>query len=75
MASGGRAGTGPKGGTPQGAVISPLLANIYLHYIYDLWLNAWRKCHATGDMIVVRYADDTSSGSSIDRMLTSSWLI
>lgn len=49
-------------GTPQGAVISPLLANIYLHYVYDLWINAWRKRHAAGDMIVVRYADDTVVG-------------
>jgi len=49
-------------GTPQGAVISPLLANIYLHYVYDLWVAAWRKRHATGDMIVVRYADDTIVG-------------
>jgi RNA-directed DNA polymerase len=49
-------------GTPQGAVISPLLANIYLHYVYDLWVNAWRKRHAHGDMIVVRYADDTIAG-------------
>jgi RNA-directed DNA polymerase len=49
-------------GTPQGAVISPLLANIYLHYVYDLWVKAWRDRHATGDMIVVRYADDTVVG-------------
>lgn len=49
-------------GTPQGAVISPLLANIYLHYVYDLWVQAWRRRHATGDMIVVRYADDTIVG-------------
>jgi RNA-directed DNA polymerase len=49
-------------GTPQGAVISPLLANIYLHYVYDLWVHAWRKRHATGNMIVVRYADDTIVG-------------
>jgi RNA-directed DNA polymerase len=49
-------------GTPQGAVISPLLANIYLHYVYDLWVHAWRKRHATGDGIVVRYADDTITG-------------
>jgi RNA-directed DNA polymerase len=49
-------------GTPQGAVISPLLANIYLHYAYDLWVRAWRKRQATGDMIVVRYADDTIIG-------------
>jgi RNA-directed DNA polymerase len=45
-------------GTPQGAVISPLLANIYLHYTFDLWAEQWRRRHATGDMIVVRYADD-----------------
>ncbi len=51
-----------KEGTPQGAVISPLLANIYLHYAYDLWVNAWRKRHASGDVIVVRYADDTIVG-------------
>lgn len=49
-------------GTPQGAVISPLLANIYLHYVYDLWVHAWRQRHANGDMIVVRYADDIIIG-------------
>ena len=49
-------------GTPQGAVISPLLANIYLHYVFDLWVDAWRKKHARGDVIVVRYADDTVLG-------------
>lgn len=49
-------------GTPQGAVISPLLANIYLHYVYDLWAQQWRKRHSNGDMIVVRYADDTIVG-------------
>lgn len=49
-------------GTPQGAVISPFLANVYLHYVYDLWVNAWRKRHATGHMVVVRYADDTVVG-------------
>jgi RNA-directed DNA polymerase len=49
-------------GTPQGAVISPFLANVYLHYAYDLWVRAWRARHATGDMIVVRYADDTIVG-------------
>ena len=46
-------------GTPQGAVISPLLANVYLHYVYDLWVRQWRQRHAKGDVIVVRYADDT----------------
>jgi RNA-directed DNA polymerase len=49
-------------GTPQGAVISPLLANVYLHYAYDLWAHQWRKRHATGDVIVVRYADDSVAG-------------
>jgi group II intron reverse transcriptase/maturase len=45
-------------GTRQGAVISPLLANIYLHYALDLWADRWRRREATGDMIIVRYADD-----------------
>ena len=49
-------------GTPQGAVASPLLANIYLHYVFDLWVQHWRKHHATGDAIVVRYADDVVVG-------------
>ncbi len=45
-------------GTPQGGVVSPLLANIYLHYVFDLWADQWRKRHAHGQMFVVRYADD-----------------
>jgi RNA-directed DNA polymerase len=49
-------------GSPQGAVISPLLANVYLHYAYDLWIQQWRQRHATGDMVMVRYADDTIVG-------------
>lgn len=49
-------------GTPQGAVISPLLANIYLHYVFDLWVQWWRENRATGDVIVVRYADDSAVG-------------
>ena len=49
-------------GTPQGAVISPLLANIYLHYVFDLWVHAWRKKQARGDVVVVRYADDSVLG-------------
>jgi group II intron reverse transcriptase/maturase len=44
-------------GTPQGGVISPLLANIYLHYVFDLWVHEWRQ-KAAGDVIVVRFADD-----------------
>ena len=47
-----------KVGTPQGAVISPLLANVYLHYVFDLWVEAWRHKCARGDVIVIRYADD-----------------
>jgi RNA-directed DNA polymerase len=49
-------------GTPQGAVISPLLANIYLHYAFDLWAHQWRGRHAKGDVILVRYADDSVMG-------------
>jgi group II intron reverse transcriptase/maturase len=49
-------------GTPQGAVISPLLANIYLHYALDLWAHQWRKRYASGDVILVRYADDSVMG-------------
>lgn len=45
-------------GTPQGGVISPLLANIYLHYVLDLWLQQWRKRRSRGDVYIVRYADD-----------------
>src|SRR5262245_51404540 len=51
-----------KVGTPQGAVASPLLANIYLHYVFDLWVEAWRKKVATGTVVVVRYADDLVLG-------------
>jgi RNA-directed DNA polymerase len=43
-------------------VISPLLANVYLHYVFDLWAERWRRREATGDMIMVRYADDTVVG-------------
>src|SRR6266702_4742364 len=49
-------------GTPQGAVASPLLANVYLHYVFDLWVEAWRKKVAKGDVVVVRYADDLVLG-------------
>jgi group II intron reverse transcriptase/maturase len=45
-------------GTPQGAVISPLYANVFLHYVLDLWINQWRERHARGEVIIVRYADD-----------------
>jgi group II intron reverse transcriptase/maturase len=49
-------------GTPQGAVASPLLANVYLHYLFDLWADVWRRKVAKGDVIVVRYADDLVMG-------------
>jgi group II intron reverse transcriptase/maturase len=49
-------------GTGQGSAISPLLANIYLHYVFDLWAERWRRREATGDMIMVRYADDIVVG-------------
>src|SRR6185295_18517195 len=49
-------------GAPQGAVISPILANAYLHYVHDLWVQRWRQTKANGDMIVVRYADDQIVG-------------
>ena len=45
-------------GTPQGGIISPILANIYLHYVFDLWAQQWRQRNAKGDIIIVRYADD-----------------
>ena len=47
-----------KVGTPQGAVISPLYANVFLHYVLDLWIDDWRTCHAKGEVTIVRYADD-----------------
>src|ERR1700680_1147550 len=49
-------------GTGQGSVISPLLANIYLHYVFDLWAARWRRREAAGDMVIVRYADDIVVG-------------
>ena len=45
-------------GTPQGSVASPFLANVYLHYVLDLWVTQWRKKNASGDVLIVRYADD-----------------
>ena len=45
-------------GTPQGASVSTLLANVYLHYVFDLWVHQWRSRHARGDVVVVRFADD-----------------
>ena len=45
-------------GSPQGASVSPLLANVYLHYVFDRWVRQWRKRHARGDMVAIRFADD-----------------
>ena len=65
----------PKTGTPQGSVISPLLANVYLHYAFDLWVNVWRKKWARGEVVVVRYADDVILGfqsqTDADRFLVN----
>ncbi len=49
-------------GTPQGSVISPILGNLYLHYVLDVWVDAWRNKVAHGQMIMVRYADDAVLG-------------
>ena len=61
-------------GTPQGGSISPLLANVYVHYVFDLWAQRWRKTQARGDVIVVRYADDFIVGfqhrADAERFLT-----
>jgi RNA-directed DNA polymerase len=55
-------------GTPQGGCISPLLANVYLHYAFDLWADHWRRKHAGGDVIIVRYADDCAPGEAVREM-------
>ena len=60
-------------GTPQGAVISPLLANIYLHYVFDLWVKQWRKREAKGKVIVVRYADDIVAGFELETDARRFW--
>ena len=49
-------------GAPQGAVVSPILANVYLHYALDLWVHRWRRQRASGDVVIVRYADDFIAG-------------
>jgi group II intron reverse transcriptase/maturase len=54
--------TASEAGAPQGASASPLLANVYLHYVLDRWAQQWRKRHARGDMIIVRFADDFAAG-------------
>jgi RNA-directed DNA polymerase len=63
-------------GTPPGAGISPLLANVFLHYILDLWAHQWRRRHAHGHVVIVRYADDFVMGfekkADAEEMLWSS---
>jgi group II intron reverse transcriptase/maturase len=59
-------------GTPQGGSASPLLANLYLHYAFDLWVQAWRRKQAQGDVIVVRFADDIVLGFQSGRMPSGS---
>ena len=54
-------------------MISPLLANIYLHYAFDLWANRWRQREATGDMIILRYADDTVVGLRRSQRDRTTW--
>lgn len=54
-------------GSPQGSVISPILANVFLHYVFDLWIKSWRKQPGRGDVIVVRYADDFVVGFQYQR--------
>lgn len=49
-------------GTPQGSSVSPILANLYLHFVFDLWVQQWRQKHARGEVIVVRFADDITAG-------------
>ena len=53
-------------GAPQGASASPLLANVYLHYVLDLWASWWRSRHAHGDMIIVRFADDCAPRARLE---------
>jgi RNA-directed DNA polymerase len=60
-------------GTPQGGSASPLLANIYLHYVFDLWFQAWRRKRAHGDVIVVRFADDIVLGFQVKSDAEQFW--
>jgi group II intron reverse transcriptase/maturase len=60
-------------GTPQGAVISPLLANVFMHYVFDLWAAQWRRREAKGKMVVVRYADDIVVGFEVEADARRFW--
>jgi len=62
-----------KKGTGQGAVISPLLANVYLHYVFDLWAHRWRRREAKGDVILVGYADDIVVGFQYESDTKAFW--
>jgi RNA-directed DNA polymerase len=63
----------PRTGTPQGSVVSPLLANVYLHYSFDLWVNVWRKKWAQGEVVVIRLPMTPLQDSSTSRMPIVSW--
>ena len=60
-------------GTPQGAVISPLLANVFMHYVFDLWAGQWRRREAKGKMVIVRYADDIVVGFEVEADARRFW--
>ena len=61
-------------GTPQGGSASPLLANVYLHYVFDLWVHAWRRKRAHGDVVVVRFADDMVVGFQVKADAERFWV-
>jgi RNA-directed DNA polymerase len=61
-------------GSPQGASVSPLLANVYLHYVYDLWVDWWRRHHARGQVITVRFADDVVVGFEYEEDARRFWV-
>jgi len=65
--------TRAKEGTPQGGSASPLLANVYLHYVFDLWVQAWRRKRAHGDVVVVRFADDIVVGFQVQSDAERFW--
>lgn len=60
-------------GSPQGASVSPLLANVYLHHVFDLWADWWRRRHARGDVIIVRFADDVIVGFELEQDARRFW--
>ncbi len=62
-------------GTPQGGSASPLLANVYLHYVFDLWVQSWRRKQAHGDVIIVRFADDSAPRARKEERLNSAQLL